>query len=69
MSLVRSSLSRKPEKKGLTKFFLMCCEGQNCREIKISAKKSYKWVHFDYLLVLKIVFLLIELFSKCMLSA
>ena len=39
MSLVRSSLSRKPEKKGFNKNFLvaefMCCEGQNFREIKI----------------------------------
>ena len=54
MSLVQSNLSRKPEKKGFNKIFLvavfMYCEG------KISGKlnwklKFYKRVHFDYLLV------------------
>ena len=66
MSLVRSSLSHKPEKKGFNKNFLvaefMCCEGQNFRENNIFKKKKkkkkfYKRVHFDYLLVLKSVLL------------
>ena len=63
MPWVRSSLSRKPEKKGWTKLFYL--QNSCAVRVKISGKlklvlKSYKLVHFDYLLVLKIVILLTE---------
>ena len=72
MPWVRSSLSRNPEKKSLVKIFSL----QNSCAVRVKfsgklqlvLKKSYKLVHFDYLLVLKIVVLLTELLYKCMLS-
>ena len=67
MTLVRSSLSRNPEKKSLIKIFFLqnscAVRGKILGKLKL-VLKHYKLVHFDYLLVLIIVVLLTEIALK-----